>query len=124
MRNKSEKEARVRMVEDLRKLQEDLTDVWVDRSLPTGWAAIEDREMVKRPKERVTIRLDGEMMKWFRKLGPGYGPRINAILRIYWSALVAGEVKSHWEEHEVVPPFEDYIQRMADVREARKGDGG
>jgi uncharacterized protein (DUF4415 family) len=45
--------------------------------------------MVLRPaqdKEPVTVRLDSDMLAWFRRQGRGYQTRINAILRAYYEA--------------------------------------
>lgn len=38
------------------------------------------------PKERVTMRLDADMLAWFRRQGRGYQTRINAVLRGYYEA--------------------------------------
>jgi uncharacterized protein (DUF4415 family) len=38
-----------------------------------------------RPNETVTMRLDADLLEWFRK-ERGYQTRINAILRAYMSA--------------------------------------
>ena len=32
-------------------------------------------------KERITLYLDDDVLKWLRDMGPGYQPRINKILR-------------------------------------------
>ena len=37
-------------------------------------------------KEKVTIRLDKEVLRWFKAQGKGYQSRINAVLRSYVSA--------------------------------------
>jgi uncharacterized protein (DUF4415 family) len=37
------------------------------------------------PKEIVTMRLDADLLRWFRRYG-GYQTRINAILRAYMEA--------------------------------------
>ena len=37
-------------------------------------------------KERVTLRLDADVLDWFRSAGPGYQTRINAVLRTYMQA--------------------------------------
>ena len=34
-------------------------------------------------KQPVTIRLDADVLEWFRKQGPGYQTRINRLLRRY-----------------------------------------
>jgi len=37
-------------------------------------------------KETMTIRLDADVLEWFRRQGRGYQTRINAILRSYMRA--------------------------------------
>ncbi len=34
-------------------------------------------------KEQITLRLDGDVLEWFRARGPGYQTQINALLRAY-----------------------------------------
>jgi uncharacterized protein (DUF4415 family) len=41
------------------------------------------RPRLEKPKEAVTLRLDPDILDWFRNQGPGYQPRINAVLRHY-----------------------------------------
>ncbi|MFZ3267000.1 MAG: BrnA antitoxin family protein [Terriglobales bacterium] len=38
------------------------------------------------PKDRLTIRVDHDVVEWLKKNGPGYQTRINAILRSYMEA--------------------------------------
>jgi uncharacterized protein (DUF4415 family) len=42
--------------------------------------------VMPQPKETVSIRIDADVLKWFRKQGRGYQTRINAILRSYMRA--------------------------------------
>jgi uncharacterized protein (DUF4415 family) len=46
------------------------------------------KAVVKRaePKAQVTIRLDREVLDWFKSQGKGYQSRINAVLRAYKEA--------------------------------------
>jgi uncharacterized protein (DUF4415 family) len=37
-------------------------------------------------KEAISLRLDAEVLDWFRARGPGYQTRINAVLRAYMEA--------------------------------------
>jgi uncharacterized protein (DUF4415 family) len=37
-------------------------------------------------KKSVTLRLDPDILSWFRKRGPGYQTRINAVLRAFVQA--------------------------------------
>jgi len=38
------------------------------------------------PKDRLTIRVDHDIVEWLKKKGSGYQTRINAILRSYMMA--------------------------------------
>jgi uncharacterized protein (DUF4415 family) len=44
------------------------------------------RVMFPRPKKRVTVRLDPDVLDWLRAQGRGYQTRINTILRAYYEA--------------------------------------
>ena len=35
------------------------------------------------PKQRLTVRLDADLVDWFKAQGPNYQARINAVLRAY-----------------------------------------
>jgi uncharacterized protein (DUF4415 family) len=35
------------------------------------------------PKEQITLRLDADVLQWFRAQGAGYQRQINALLRAY-----------------------------------------
>jgi uncharacterized protein (DUF4415 family) len=36
-----------------------------------------------RPQQRLTLRLDADLIDWFKAPGPEYQTRINAVLRAY-----------------------------------------
>ncbi len=38
------------------------------------------------PKSQVTLRVDSDVLDWFKKQGQGYQTRINALLRAYMDA--------------------------------------
>ncbi|MBA2777102.1 MAG: BrnA antitoxin family protein [Chloroflexia bacterium] len=38
------------------------------------------------PKEQLTLRIDGDIVDWFRGTGKGYQTRINTVLRRYVEA--------------------------------------
>ena len=44
------------------------------------------RIVMPEPKQSVSLRLDREVMEWFKKRGRGYQTRINAVLRAYVSS--------------------------------------
>jgi len=41
-------------------------------------------------KETITIRLDADVLDWFRRLGRGYQTRINRVLRLFVEGQAAG----------------------------------
>ena len=43
----------------------------------------------RQPKARITVRLDADMLRWFKEQGGGYQTRINDILRAYYEAQKA-----------------------------------
>lgn len=114
----SKQEAQAEMYRELRDLQNDLAEHWLERSLPEDWQGLETSQPLPRVKDRVTIRLDADMLRWFRRLGPGYGQRINRVLRLYWMALLSGQVKSHWDEEELAPTFMQAIEAAAGREES------
>jgi uncharacterized protein (DUF4415 family) len=76
-----------------------LTDADIVKAIENDPDALEaNREwfrqaMVLRPtqeKEPVTVRLDSDMVAWFRRQGRGYQTRMNAILRAYYEAHRTG----------------------------------
>jgi uncharacterized protein (DUF4415 family) len=38
------------------------------------------------PKEQITLRIDADVLKWFRAQGKGYQTQINSLLRAYMEA--------------------------------------
>ena len=42
-------------------------------------------------KELVSIRLDDDVLAWFRSIGPGYQTRINQVLRTFMTHQVGRE---------------------------------
>jgi len=37
-------------------------------------------------KKQLTLRIDSDVLEWYRRQGPGYQTRINALLRAYMQA--------------------------------------
>ena len=52
------------------------------------WASA--RLVMPVPKKAISIRLDEDVLGWFRATGPGYQSRINAVLRAYMDAKKDG----------------------------------
>lgn len=38
------------------------------------------------PKQQLTLRVDGDVLDWFRAQGRGYQTRMNAVLRAYYES--------------------------------------
>jgi uncharacterized protein (DUF4415 family) len=51
---------------------------------PEMWARA--RISDPRPKEQIAIRVDTDVLEWFREDGKGYQTRMNAVLRAYMDA--------------------------------------
>ena len=64
----------------------DLTDA--PEITPEMFAKAVVRRGLKPPpsKQQITIRLDGDVLTWFRAQGNGYQTRINSLLRAYMEA--------------------------------------
>jgi len=57
-----------------------------DASEVTDWAAAERGKFYRPVKEQVTLRLDADVLHWFKQSGKGYQTRINAALRRFVEA--------------------------------------
>jgi len=105
------------MMHELERLQDDLEANWLDKSLPDFWTGLEWDVPIDRHKTRVTLRLDTDMVRWFRKLGPGYQARMNRVLRVYWTALLAGHVQAYRGDN-TTPRLQVELQRSMDQLKA------
>jgi len=72
------------------------------RSVPQEWDEIwEDIDRRDPKRMRVTIRLDADVVKFFKAMGEGYQPRINRVLRAFMHYRLAGIIEG--------PDTTDYI---------------
>jgi uncharacterized protein (DUF4415 family) len=76
-------------VRDMSQEEADRLATEEDCALPEGWEAGIVLG-VPAPKESVHIRLDADVLRWFRDHGPGYQTRINAVLRGFVEARQRG----------------------------------
>lgn len=54
------------------------------KAIPQDWHQIDTLEDHRHPTTtRITIRLDSDVVKFFRSMGTGYQPRINRVLRAF-----------------------------------------
>lgn len=67
-------------------------DIKIERGHPEADAAHIVRAIVRRglkppaAKESISLRVDPEVLGWFRAQGPGWQTRINAVLKAYKEA--------------------------------------
>ena len=99
----------------LARMQHDMSDAWVDRSIPAGWNFLEVSEPIAPHKTKITMRVDSDMLRWFKKMGPRYQTRMNQVLRVYYMAMVQGLLNTHFaksEENELAHQyFEEVMKR-------------
>ncbi|HQU68455.1 MAG TPA: BrnA antitoxin family protein [Albidovulum sp.] len=77
----------------LRGLEEDLRwGLQGSARIPSGWDAIL-REVTAPAKVKLTLRLDADVVRFFRAMGAGHLPRMNAVLRAFMLARLAGVLK-------------------------------
>ena len=76
--------ARVRSMKD--------RDIVIDRDAPKWTPEMFARAVVKKglkvpgSKSLLSLRIDSDVLAWFRSQGPGYQSRMNALLRAYMQA--------------------------------------
>lgn len=80
--------ARTRGETDFRRMHRmgdaDIDDSDIPRLGKSFWKTAKLR--MPEPKDRLTIRVDHDVVQWLKKAGSGYQTRINAILRSYMRA--------------------------------------
>ncbi|MEO0767509.1 MAG: BrnA antitoxin family protein [Pseudomonadota bacterium] len=116
----SKSQAHTEMMYELEALRTDLFINWRDKSIPDNWKGMDFDDPVERHKTRVTLRLDADMLAWFRKLGPGYQKRLNRILRIYWCSLLAGHIRAYPSD-KVLPRLEHEARLLQEEMRALGG---
>jgi hypothetical protein len=80
--------------------------------IPAAWHEIAGQR-IQPPKRSVTLRVDEDVIKFFRAMGQGHLTRMNAVLRTFMLARLAEVVKG--EEDYKPPPeeLEEYERKMA-----------
>ena len=74
-----------------------MTEPEIERTSPPELADLRadfwaDAEVVVAPlKQAISLRVDQDVLEWFREQGPRYQTRINAVLRTYVSRAKATE---------------------------------
>jgi uncharacterized protein (DUF4415 family) len=93
-RSKTQEQAHTELMITLREQEIWLEDQALRQKLiPDEWRQMGRIAPVRPVKKSYTLRLDEDVMKWFRGLGRGYQGRINAVLRTYMLALQSKEIE-------------------------------
>ena len=93
-RSKTEEQSFNRMLGALGEQMEEIDRLKRSAELiPPGWHRVAREAPVTPPKTKVSLKLDDDMVAWFRSLGRGWQPRMNAVLRAYMHAVISKAVK-------------------------------
>ncbi len=91
------------MGDAMRRLEWDLHNhLFEVRRIPDAWREIAARKDTTRT--RVTMRVDDDVRKFFKSMGPGYQARMNDVLRSFMHAKLAGLIKGE----ETIEPFREH----------------
>ena len=59
--------------------------------IPSEWTDIA-RTTPRQTKQKVTFEVEADVLKFFKQMGKGHGPRMNDVLRAFMHARLAGVV--------------------------------
>lgn len=77
-----------------------MTDEEIERAVPPEYANLPDdfwegaKLVIPPPKQPVSIRVDEDVLEWFRNQGPRYQTRMNAVLRSYMTQTAKRKAQS------------------------------
>ncbi len=98
-RKRTKEEARkyIELLNNCMNLQIDMQHAHLkDLIIPKEWSEISTIPPVQ-VKERITIRLDKDVVKFYKALGPGYQKRMNVVLRIFMLSMLAKECEGAFD---------------------------
>jgi uncharacterized protein (DUF4415 family) len=110
------------MMDVMRRLEWDLHNtIELTGRIPEEWHQIATTTP-RQAKVKVNLGLEADVVKFFKSMGEGYGPRINDVLRSYMHARLAGVIRgaetlAHYREREEAhagekPQFGDVAKAM------------
>jgi len=76
------REQRLKNLDEIKGKEIDYSDI------PELDEAFWENAVIEHPEKKkpVTLRLDADVLEWFRSLGKGYQTRINSVLRSFYEA--------------------------------------
>ena len=81
------------MADAMRQLEWDLHSTILDRMrIPTEWHEIA-RAKPSKKKTRATLRLDEDLVTFFRSMGPDWQVRVNRLMSVWMHARLAGLIQ-------------------------------
>jgi uncharacterized protein (DUF4415 family) len=115
------------MMDVMRRLEWDLHNtVELTGRIPEAWHEIA-QATPRSARVKVNLCLEADVVKFFKSMGEGYGPRINDVLRSYMHARLAGVIRgaetvAHFRRREELhegpkPAFGDIAREMGEAWE-------
>lgn len=115
------------MMDVMRRLEWDLHNtIELTGRIPEEWHEIA-RATPRTARVKVNLSLEADVVKFFKSMGEGYGPRINDVLRSYMHARLAGVIRgaetvAHFRHRAAVhdgpkPQFGDLARDLGEVWE-------
>ena len=81
------------MMDAMRRLEWDLHNtIELTGRIPEEWHQIA-QATPSQPKVKVNLWLEADVVRFFKSMGTGYGPRINEVLKSYMHARLAGVIR-------------------------------
>lgn len=113
------------MMDVMRRLEWDLHNtIELTGRIPAEWHEIA-QATPRSTRVKVNIGLEADVVKFFKSMGAGYGPRINDVLRSYMHARLAGVIRgaetiAHYRERAErhdgpKPEFGDLAREMGEA---------
>ena len=86
------------MIKDLEDMEIEMKLLKKTRKLvPDGWGCAEMTDPCKPKKTPVTLRLEPDVLDWYRNLGFGYQNRINTVLRCYMHGVISKHLEGEYD---------------------------
>ena len=112
------------MMDVMRRLEWDLHNtIELTGRIPEEWHQIA-QATPRAAKVKVNLGLEADVVKFFRSMGEGYGPRINDVLKSYMHARLAGVIRgaetvAHHRRREELhegpkPTFGEYARELGE----------
>lgn len=65
--------------------------------IPEDWRAEAQEIEEKREQIRVTLAIDEDVAKWFRRMGKGYQAHVNNVLRMFMLNVITKEQEGYYD---------------------------